>query len=88
VTEISVDQTFIELGQHEAAACDPTQEIADQVDAPPSAAASEADFNETRRVALYELSVRPIPQTPVNPAPAQILFCNHHLSSTVESGGT
>src|SRR5262249_21910608 len=69
------------------AACDPTQETADQAEAPPSTLVSEADLNETRRVVLDEASVRPIPQTPVKPACAQVLFCNHHLSSAVESGG-
>jgi hypothetical protein len=37
----------------------------------------EADFNEMRRVVLYELSMDSIPETPVKPASAQILLCNH-----------
>jgi hypothetical protein len=57
VPEVAIDHTFIKVGQIGAAACDPTQEIADQVEAPPSAVVNEPIFDETRRVALDELSV-------------------------------
>src|SRR5262245_58459962 len=66
-----------EVGQLGATVCDPTQEIADQPEAPTSTLVREADFNETRRRALHELSVVPIPQTPVKPASAQILLSKH-----------
>jgi hypothetical protein len=35
VPEVALDHAFIEFGQLGAAACDPTQEIADQIEAPP-----------------------------------------------------
>ena len=76
--EVPLDHAFIEIGQLRAASCDPTQEIADQVEAPPSAVASEPVFDETRRVELDELSVGSTLQAPEQPAPAQVLFCNHH----------
>jgi hypothetical protein len=57
VPEVAIDHTFIKVGQIGAAACDPAQETADQVEALPSAVANEPIFDETRRVALDELSV-------------------------------
>src|ERR1700687_2142923 len=57
VPEGAIDHAFIEVGQLGAAVWDPTQEIADQVEAPPSALTSEPIFDETCRVALDELSV-------------------------------
>jgi hypothetical protein len=74
LTVIPIDHTFIEVGQHGAAVCDPTQEIADQPEAPTSTLVREADFNETRCVMLDELSVGPIPQTPSPGAPV------HHIN--------
>src|SRR5271165_353134 len=55
--EVAIDHAFIKVGQIGAAACDPAQETADQVEAPPSAVANEPIFDETRRVALDELSM-------------------------------
>ena len=78
VPEVALDHAFIEVGQIEAAACHPTQEIADQVETPPSALASEPVFNETRRVALNELSVGADLEAPEQPTPDQVLFCIHY----------
>jgi hypothetical protein len=50
---------FIQVGEHVAAARNPTQKIAHQAEAPPGTLASETDFNETRRVELDEVSMRP-----------------------------
>jgi hypothetical protein len=88
VPTIAVHHTFIEVSQSRAAGRYPTQETADQVEAPPSTVASEAEFNETRGVALDELSVGSVLEAPEQPAPAQVLFRNHHLSSAVESGSS
>ena len=57
VPEVPLDQAFIEIAQLRAASCDPTQKIADQAEAPPSALASEPISDDTRRVELDELSV-------------------------------
>jgi len=57
VTEVPVDHTFIEFPQHRATPRDPTEEIADHLEASQNAIASQADFNETRRVPFDELSV-------------------------------
>jgi hypothetical protein len=81
VTEIPTDHMFIQIDEHGVAARDPTQEIAHQVETPPSPAASEADFDEMRPVQLDELSVSPTLQAPERPARAQVLFGKHHLSS-------
>src|SRR6266699_3419311 len=78
VPEVALDQSFIKVGQIGAAACDPDQETADQVEAPPSAVASKPIFDETCRVALDELSVGADLEAPEQPAPAQVLFCIHH----------
>src|ERR1700675_86743 len=78
VPEVALDHAFIEVGQLGAAACHPTQEIADQVEAPPSAIATEPLFDETHRVMLDKLSVGTILEALEQPAPAQILICNHH----------
>jgi hypothetical protein len=57
VPEVAIDHAFIKVGKIGAAACNPAQETADQVEAPPSAVANEPIFDETRGVALDELSV-------------------------------
>jgi hypothetical protein len=57
VLEVALDHAFIEVGQIGAAACYPTRQTADQVEAPPSAVASEPVFDQTRCVALDQLSV-------------------------------
>src|SRR5215510_12573116 len=88
VLEVAVDHTFIEVGQSGAAGRDPTQETTDQVEAPPSTVASEAELNETRVVVLDELPMGSVLEALEQPAPAQVLFCNHRLSSAVESGST
>src|SRR5437588_586784 len=75
--EVALNHAFIEFGQVRAASCDPTHEIADQTEAPPCALASEPRLGEARGVKLNELAVRLIPQTPVEPASAQVLLCNH-----------
>ena len=75
--EVPLDHAFIEIGQLAAAACDPTQETADQVEASPCAVANEAVFDETRCVELDELTVGSALEAPEQPAPAQVFFCNH-----------
>lgn len=55
---------FIEIGQLPAVTGDPTQETADQVEAPPCTVANRADFDETRRVVLDELTVVPTLEAP------------------------
>ena len=55
VPEVALDHAFIEIGQLRAASCDPTQEIADQVEAPPCAVANEPLLDEARGVKLDEL---------------------------------
>src|SRR5450631_217260 len=64
VPEVALDHAFIEVGQLGAAACDPTQEIADQIEAPPSAVTSEPVLGQTRRVDLDQLSVGSALQAP------------------------
>ena len=46
--EVLFDHALIEIGQHAATACDPTQEPADHVETSPSAMANEAVSHETR----------------------------------------
>src|SRR5215471_2519589 len=58
VPKVQLYRAFIEIGQLRAALRDPAQEIADQVEAPPSALASEPVFDEPRCIKLNELSVR------------------------------
>ena len=72
--EVALDHAFIEIGQLRAASCDPTQEIADQAEAPPCALASEPHLGEARGVKFDELAVRLIPQTPVRAG-----FCSSTL---------
>src|ERR1700730_9412844 len=86
--EIPSDHMLIEVSQHGTAAGDPTQEIADHLEASQNAIASQADFNETRRVSFDELSVWSVLEASEQPTLAQMRFCNHHVSSAVESGGT
>ena len=69
VPEVALDRAFIEVGQIAAAACHPTQQIANQAEAPPRALASEPVFNETRREALDELSVGSDLEAPEQPTP-------------------
>jgi hypothetical protein len=78
VSEIPLDDAFIEIGQLRAACCDPTQEIADQAEATPSTLASEPVSDETSRVYFYEMSVGSILQALEQPAPAQVMFYIHH----------
>jgi hypothetical protein len=77
VPKVALDHGFIEVGQLRAAACDPTQEIADQVEAPPRAVTSEPLVDEANRVTLDKLSVGAILEALEQPAPAQVIFCNH-----------
>jgi hypothetical protein len=81
--EIPSDHMLIEVSQHGTAADDPTQEIADHLEASQNAIASQADFNETRHVPFDELFVWSVLDALEQPAPAQMRFCNHHLSSAV-----
>ena len=60
------------ISQLGAAACDPTQEAADQIEAPPSAVASEPVFDETHCVTLDKLFVGTVLKAPEQPAPAQV----------------
>ena len=78
VAEVPLDNTLIEIRQLRTPACDPAHETAGHVEAPPCAVASEPVFDEPRRVELDQLSVRSTLQAPKQPAPAQVLFCNHH----------
>jgi hypothetical protein len=75
--EILFDRALIEIGQRAATACDPTQQPADHIETSPSAMANKAVSLETCRVALDKLTVRPTPETPEQPASAQILFAFH-----------
>jgi hypothetical protein len=75
VTDVPLDHAFIEISRPRAAACHPTQQIADQIEAPQSALASEPLFDEARRVELNELSVGSTLQAPEQPAP---VLRNHH----------
>jgi hypothetical protein len=64
VPEVAIDHAFINVSQIGAAACDPAQETANQVEAPPSAVANKPIFDETPRVALDELSMGADLETP------------------------
>jgi hypothetical protein len=64
VPEVALDHAFIEVGQLGAVACDPTQEIADQIETSPSAVTSEPLLDQTRRVDLDQLSVGSTLQAP------------------------
>jgi hypothetical protein len=75
--EVLFNRPLIEIGQCAATACDPTQEPADHVETSPSDMANEAVFHETCRVALDKLTLRSAPETPEQPASAQILFAFH-----------
>ena len=75
--EVLLDHALIEIGQHAATACNPTQEPADHVETSPSALANQAVSHETCRVALDKLPVRPAPETPEQPTSARILFAFH-----------
>jgi hypothetical protein len=75
--EVLFDHALIEIGQHAATACNPTQEPADHVETSPSAMANEAVSHETCRVALDKLTVWPAPEKPEQPASAQILVALH-----------
>src|SRR5262249_18394935 len=79
VTEIALNHSFVEVGQPGTAYCDPTQETTDDPEAPQGTLLSAPVFNETCRVALDELSVGSVLKAPEQPAPAQVLSCNHHL---------
>jgi hypothetical protein len=78
LSQVSLGHALIEIGQLQAAFCDPAKKITDQAEAAPGTLASEPVFDETRRVEFNELSVRPTLQAPQQPAPAQVLLCNHH----------
>jgi hypothetical protein len=78
VLEIPLDHPLIEISQLPVTACHLLQEIADQAEAPPCASPSEPVFDQPRRIQLDELSVLPTPQTPKQPAPAQVFVCSHH----------
>ena len=56
--EVQLDHALIEIDQHAATACDPTQEPVDHVETSPNAMANEAVSvsHETRRVALDKLN--------------------------------
>ena len=75
--EVLFDHALIEIGQHAATACDPTQEPADHVETSPSAMANEAVSHETCRVTLDKLTVWPAPEKPEQPASAQIFVAFH-----------
>ena len=75
--EVLFDHALIEIGQLAATACDPTQEPANHIETSPSAMANEPVFDETRRVALDKLTVRPALETPEQLASAQVLFALH-----------
>jgi hypothetical protein len=75
--DVLFDRTLIEIGQRATLACDPTQEPVDDIETSPSAMANEAVSHETRRVAFDQLTVRPTPETPEQPASAQIFFAFH-----------
>src|SRR5215831_9385549 len=79
VTEIALNHSFVEVGQPGTAYCDPTQETTDDPEAPQGTLLSARLHNETCRVALDELSVGSVLKAPEQPAPAQVLSCNHHL---------
>jgi hypothetical protein len=77
--EVLFDRALIEIDQRAATACDPTQEPADYIETSPGAMANEAVSHKARRIALDELTVRPAPETPEQPASVQILFAFHLL---------
>ena len=77
VPEVPLDDLFIEVGQRTATTRNPTQESADHIETSPSAMANEAVLHETHREALDKRTVLPAPETPEQPASAQILFDFH-----------
>jgi hypothetical protein len=78
MSEVPLNDLFIEIDQIIAMARDPTQEPANHVEATPRPVPNELLFDETSGVALDELSVRPASETLVQPASVQVLF-NFHL---------
>src|SRR5262249_37717262 len=87
VSEKPFDHRFIDVGHLKATARHPIHEVANHTERPQSDSLSEPVFNETRRVTLDGLSVASVLKSSEWPAPGQVLFCNHHLSSAFESGG-
>jgi len=79
VPQVALHHAFIKASQPGSTACHPSQEIADHVEAAPNAVVSEPNLYEMRRVKLEELSVGAVLEAPEQPAPVQVLFCNHHL---------
>ena len=79
MTKARIDHAFIEIGRLGIAVCEPTQQLADQVQASPSTIASAPIIDKTRRVELDKLPVRPTLETPQQPAPTQVLICLHRL---------
>jgi hypothetical protein len=77
MAEIPTDHMFVQVREYGAAAHDPTQKIAHQAEAAPSTLVSETEFNETCRVELDELSMRPTLQAPEQAARAQVFLCKH-----------
>src|SRR6516162_6417136 len=86
IAEIPLDHVLIDVCHPRAAACNPLHEVADQAEAPQTAFFSDPLFSKTHRIALDKLSAGCVFEPTECPAPAQVLFCNHHLSSAVESG--
>ncbi|MGY3591894.1 hypothetical protein ACVIGB_008525 [Bradyrhizobium sp. USDA 4341] len=67
MSEVPLNDLFIEINQLIATARDPTQEPANYVEATPRAMPNEPLFDETNGVALDEPSVRLASETPVQP---------------------
>jgi hypothetical protein len=77
MSEVALDDVFIEISQRAAVARDPTQEPADHVEATPNAEPNAPLLDETSGVAFDEVSVRPASETPEQPAFTQVFFNFH-----------
>jgi hypothetical protein len=77
MSEVALDDVFIEISQRAAMARDPTQEPADHVEATPNAEPNAPLLDETSGVPFDEVSVRPASETPEQPAFTQVLFNFH-----------
>jgi len=86
VPKVPLDHVLIDVGEHAATLCDPVQEAANHIEALPSTFASKPLFHQPPCIALDKFSVRPILETPEQPASSQVVFCFHRVFSAVESG--
>lgn len=88
MTKVRIDHAFVEIGRLGTAVREPTQQLADQVQASPSTIGSAPIIDKTRRVELDKLPVRPTLKTPEQPLPPKYSSAFIVFISAVASGGT